>query len=145
MYMFTGVKIYSAVQNADREPTKQECQEILKMLNNSSDYHQRIALKQEDCGDIQLSHEDHCHASSRIFADLNKNRGWQKVSGYLFCSQDRSKFDQGEKSLIRLSHHSVVQDEYKNFLETMEKLYPLNKYFFIIHHSGLLGWDLQAF
>lgn len=143
--MFTEVKIYRAVQNADREPTKEECQEILKMLNNSSDYHQRIALKQEDCGDIQLSHEEHCHATARKIVHLNKNRGWERVSGYLLCRQDRSKFDKGEKSLIRLSHHSVVQDEYNNFLETMEILYPLNKYFFIVHYSGLLGWNLQAF
>ncbi len=116
--MFTEVKISKISPNPHRQPTKEDCQEILKLLNlnNNSDYHQRIALKQEDCGDIQLSHEDHCHTSARLFADLNKNRGWKRVSGYLLCCEDKDEFDKGEKKSIILKHHSVVQDEHNKFL-----------------------------
>ena len=142
--MFTEVKIYKADQNADRQPTKEECQEIIQMLNNRV-HHKRIPLKQEDCEDIKLDYNDHCHATARKIADLNKDREWERVSGYLFCRDDKEKLQKGHDILTTLKHHSVIKDNHDNFIETMEIIYPLDKYFFIIHDSGLLGWDLQAF
>lgn len=145
--MFTKAVVFKQSENASTEPTEEECQQVIQLLN-SDRYHERIALTEEDCKNIQFA-DDHCHATSRKIADANKDRGWERVSGYLFLRKYIDEFQKMKLTytgdgLMLLKHHSVVKNEQDNLVETMEHIYPLKKYVFICHPSGSRGWDLQV-
>ncbi|MCL1470453.1 hypothetical protein [Argonema antarcticum] len=147
--MFTKVISVRPNKNAGRQPTEAECQQVLQLLNNG-DYHLRASLSKEDRNHIQLNWDEACHSSARKFAEANRDKGWKRVSGYL-VRKDMQEFDKikvktfGDSDIcMPLQHHSVVQDNLGNLLEVMGDLYPLEKYVFICHPSGSLGWHLGA-
>lgn len=135
--MYKKINIYSANQGAKQQPTQSDFKEILDNLN-SNNFTTRIDA--ENVKYVSPNFEDtnpDCHTVARIFAQANK---WDRVSGYLI---EQEKLDAGV-NFIKLTAHSVVKDKNSNFLEFMKFIYPLIKYYFILHKSGSNGYDLRA-
>ncbi|MDJ0796468.1 MAG: hypothetical protein QNJ51_06470 [Calothrix sp. MO_167.B12] len=137
--MFTHIHFHKPNGNHGAKPTQQDGQQILDILENAQ-WHERVPLKEEDCQNIQFDKNDLCHAASRKVASANSHRGWVRVSGYLVL---REKID-NHANILTLKHHSVVKDEDNNLIETVEIYYPIKKYLFICHPSGIKGWEAQV-
>lgn len=138
--MFKKIVLYKSVQNNLEEPKMEDCRQILQMLNNA-EFHKRVILRSEDCENIQIAWDSDCHSTCREIVNVNINKGWKRVSGYLFLHK---YINNPSSDLMLLKHHSVVKDEHGNLLETMEPVYHIEKYIFICHSSGLQGWDLKV-
>ncbi len=138
-YMFNNVEIHQKNKGAKLEPTKKDFEEI-KELVNRREFETRKILKQGSYKEPAFENnnvECDCHATATKFTEIND--GWEKVSGYLI---EKARFD--KENVIRLTAHSVVRDDKNNLFELMECVYPLEKYYFILHNSGSQGFDLKA-
>jgi hypothetical protein len=137
--MFKSVDVYEQRQNSVKLPTEEQRQEILQILN-SGKWRERISLNNQVYNITGINWSDDCHSTARIIIEVNQDKGWERVSGYL-VSRNSVNLSSG---LVLLKHHSIIKDEQNNLLETMDIIYPLEQYVFICHPSALLGCDLQA-
>lgn len=134
------IEIYRANQGAKLKPTKQDFDEIVNLLKYSA-FKSRKIPQEGSYKEPQFLNSDFncdCHLTATKFVEINNQ--WEKVSGYLI---EKAKIDENN-NVIRLTAHSVVRDNNSNLFELMECVYPLEKYYFIIHNSGSQGYDLKA-
>lgn len=133
--VFSNIEIKTSNTNSRGELTEDQGQEILDLLN-AENFRTREELPTFYITPPTLEPSDHCHATARKYAEVNKNL--TKVSGYLVLSTHRNANE------VTLKAHSVVQDTNGQLFETMSAIYPLNKYDFIEHETGERGHDLEA-
>lgn len=135
--MCLKIEIYQKNSEDKQEPTQRDFDEIINLLKER-DFKTRKVPLEGSYKEPNLDHSYHCHATARKFAEINDK--WEQVSGYLV---EKVNFDNLSHS-IRLTAHSVILNDKDDFFELMQGVYPLEKYYFICHQSGLQGYDLKA-
>lgn len=143
--MFNQI-IYDKPDAQKKQLTYQEEQEILNRLNKGIFFERKKLTDKKIMPMLDQVMQIHvnCHNVTRELAKMIQNYNWQRCPGYLV---ERSvNINNSYKNHAFLKHHSVIKDAQKQiFYECLLIIYPLEKYLFIPHDSGLKGWDIKVF
>jgi hypothetical protein len=155
---FIAISIYKRNQYSRGDLSALDKEEILNLLNSRSflarhflkvsspessllgqacqELEEEYRLLYPNSSDDALFYSQNCHSLAR---KMNEHLGWNIICGYVFKIKDFNE----SKSSLRLTSHSISQDDSGNLIELTVSFDP-GETIFIHHRTGGFGIDLEA-